>query len=186
MSLSPQQLGQLIPLAPTLMAWLRQVDRKAGDLFLQDSSADLVEVTQTLRELLNALNYNGDLTMVQVRYICEAHDPTVWASAVRYILTSSEPKLVSEKIGSALVGSLPKLDGAKNASDCCKILGPLLDMLPRTHYQVSLSIYLSIHLPPSFIHPSKSPYIHLNFEQPADIKPTDKHPGKQVLTSVQC
>jgi hypothetical protein len=63
--LSAQQLGQLVPLAPTLMAWLRQVDRRAGDLFLQDSSMNAVEVQQTLRELLNALNYNGDLTMMQ-------------------------------------------------------------------------------------------------------------------------
>lgn len=133
--LSAQQLGQLVPLAPTLMAWLRQVDRRAGDLFLQDSSMNALEVQQTLRELLNALNYNGDLTMVQFRYILNSHDPSVWASATRLILANSAPRLVSDQIGNSLVAALPKLDGAENASDCCKIIGPYLDMMPRSNYQ---------------------------------------------------
>ena len=133
--LSPQQLGQLVPLAPSLIAWLRHSEpSKAADLFLAASTIDMDSVQATLRELLNAQNYNGDLTNVQLRYICSCHNTTVWASAVRLILAESEPRLVPPEVGSNLCAALTLVKDEKDAEKIAQSLGAFLDQIPRTQY----------------------------------------------------
>ncbi|KAH9254225.1 hypothetical protein BASA81_007826 [Batrachochytrium salamandrivorans] len=129
--LSPTQLYHLIPYIPTILAWLRHQDpASAGDLFLSPSHAD--EVENTLREFINAINFNGELTNVQLRYIFFCHDKLIWASCVRKILLESEPRMISNEIGNALTSKLSEVHNAADGDEASKIVGAVLDQLPRS------------------------------------------------------
>ena len=131
--LSPQQLAQLLPLVPSLLQWLRSTSPKtAGDLFLAD--ADMGQVQSTLKELLNAQNFNYHLTGVQLRYICSCHSPDVWAAAIRLLVAESDPRFVLPDVAHKLLSSLQQVHKAGRADEVSMILGPALDMLPRSHY----------------------------------------------------
>lgn len=131
--LSPQQLGQLIPFIPALIYWLRHCDnKKAGDLFIT-STADMDDVQATLRELLNAINYNGDLTNIQLRYICSCHDAATWTSAVRLVIAESDPRIIPNEVGAALTAAFTKVVDA-DLEQFCFTIGAILDQLPRSQY----------------------------------------------------
>lgn len=131
--LSPQQLGQLIPFVPALIGWLRHCDNKhAGDLFVT-STTDMDDIQATLRELLNAINYNGDLTNIQLRYICSCHDASTWTSAVRLIIAESDPRIVPNEVGAALTAAYTKVASA-DTEQFCFTIGAILDQLPRSQY----------------------------------------------------
>jgi len=133
--LSPQQLAQLIPVIPVMLGWLRHLDSKsAGELFLT-AQTRMDEVQSTLRELLNALNYNnGDLTNVQLRYIFSCHNAATWSAAVRVIMAESEPRVIPNEIGGALIAALNAVHDADDSDEAARILGGHLDQLPRSSF----------------------------------------------------
>jgi len=132
--LSPQQLSLLVPVVPAIIAWLRHLEpTNAGDRFLKPD-ANMEEVQGTLRELLNAANFNnGDLTNVQLRYIFSCHDISIWATAVRVILGECDPKIIPNEVGMALNASLAQVHEA-DEDDVAKILGASMDQLSRSSF----------------------------------------------------
>jgi hypothetical protein len=133
--LSPQQLTQLIPLVPVLVSWLRNAEPKnAGERFMR-AGADMDGTQQSLRELLNAMNFNqGDLTNVQLRYILSCHDVSYWATGIRVVLGESDPRTVPAEIGSVLMSTLTQLHDADDTDEIAKVMGATLDQLPRSNF----------------------------------------------------
>jgi len=133
--LSPQQLAQLVPVVPVMIAWLRHLDPKsAGEQFLTVQN-NMDEVQSTLRELLNTLNYNnGDLTNVQLRYIFSCHNIATWSAAVRVVLAESEPRVIPNEIGMGITAALNLVHDADDSDEVARILGAQLDQLPRSSF----------------------------------------------------
>lgn len=94
------------------------------------------EIQSSMRELLNAANFNqGDLTNTQYRYILSCHDVPTWVGAVRIILGECEPRLVPDQIGATLMACLAQVnEQAEDADAIARILGNPLDQLPRSNY----------------------------------------------------
>jgi hypothetical protein len=134
--LSPLQLAQLVPLVPIMLAWLRHCEPKnAADLLLT-GQATMDEVQTAMRELINTVSYNnGDITNTQARYILNCHRATTWAAAIRVIMQESDPRVVPNEVGGALIAALNKIhDAGDDTDEVARILGHLLDQIPRTSY----------------------------------------------------
>lgn len=142
--LSPSQLSQLIPLVPSMLLWLRHCEPKsAGELFLK-AQTNMDEIQGTLRELLNANNFNeGDLTNVQLKYIFSCHEVDTWAGAVRVVLGESDPRLVPNEVAGALTASLSLVHDAADGDEVARILGTHLDQLPRSSF-VALAEFCAV------------------------------------------
>jgi len=133
--LRPLQLGQLVTLVPTLVALLRGSHEFAGDLFLAaEDDATRFEAQAFLRELLNDLNVRGDLSITQLRTVFATYQPRVVTSALRVVLLECEPRFVPRDIADNLIASLGTLDECETGVECAKVIGGMLDDMPRTHF----------------------------------------------------
>jgi len=134
--LTPVQMGRLLPIIPTVLALLKEADPYAADLFLEGNEPDRVHVEYVMSELLNTLNFNGDLSMRELRFSFATYKTEVWLSLVRIVLTECWPRIIPDRVATELLRSLQSLTAAQSPTDYSYILGPLLDNIPRTRFRV--------------------------------------------------
>jgi len=134
--IQPLQLGQLVQIMPMALLFLRDAfGAGAGDLFLESAEAeDDRRAQHMLVDLMDTLNIAGDLSMSQYREFFGEHTPQSIAGGVRLIMLKCEPPFVPRDVGEDLVAVLGSLDSCATGEDCARVIGPILDQLPRQHF----------------------------------------------------
>ncbi len=134
--LSPIQLGRLLPIIPSVLSLLKELSPTAADLFLEGEEADRKTINYLMTDLLNQISFNGDLSMLELRFSFASYKTAVWLGLLREVLTGCWPRIVPDKVAAAMLGSLGQLNEAQSPSECSYVLGPLLDRIPRMRFRV--------------------------------------------------
>mmetsp|Transcript_5680 Transcript_5680/g.6561 ORF Transcript_5680/g.6561 Transcript_5680/m.6561 type:complete len:574 (-) Transcript_5680:117-1838(-) len=139
--LPPEDLSSLISFCPTLLDYLRNNSKYTADMFLQSYREDYDAVDKNLSRIRSELMAaGGDMSLATLQNLCSTDQSgypiplSVWANAVRRIMTQAVPRLIPAELGSDLIATLIQLNEAVTVRECCLILGPLLDKLPRKHF----------------------------------------------------
>jgi len=134
---APEELSRILPIVPIIIGVLRKNDRKAADLLLK--SADAEEVDNALGILHEDVKIDQrQFTVTQLRFGMLEHGDDIWAEAIKAVLTGCSPRLISEDVAIKLLKAYQEKAQDINSSDksCGGKLGPILDDLPRTRFQV--------------------------------------------------
>mmetsp|Transcript_8786 Transcript_8786/g.16125 ORF Transcript_8786/g.16125 Transcript_8786/m.16125 type:complete len:678 (-) Transcript_8786:147-2180(-) len=134
--LSPNQLGRLLPLVPPILLLLREFDPHAADLFLSGDDVERKTINYLMSDLLNTLNFNGDMSMMELRFSFASYKIPVWLGMLREVLTGCWPRIVPDRVAADMLRTLTQLNTANSSVECAHVLGPTLDKIPRTRFKV--------------------------------------------------
>ncbi|GBG24741.1 Rho guanine nucleotide exchange factor, putative [Hondaea fermentalgiana] len=134
--LTGPQMGRLLPLVPTILALLRELDPQAADLILEGDETDRTVVNSLMSSVLDNLNLHGDLTLREMRTFFAGYTAGTWINMVRIILTECWPRVVPDRVASEVLSALTSVSEASEPVAVAHILGPMLDRIPRMRFRV--------------------------------------------------
>lgn len=133
----------LLPLVPILLNFLRQSKIPAESLMPNTSSGSAASqadatIKEAIADLAENLQQEERLTITQIKFVYTSYDENVWSKAIFQVVASCSPKLISDKKSAELLSLFKKnkQDILMSDESCGGILGPVMDDLPRNHFQV--------------------------------------------------
>mmetsp|Transcript_20508 Transcript_20508/g.33874 ORF Transcript_20508/g.33874 Transcript_20508/m.33874 type:complete len:625 (+) Transcript_20508:2977-4851(+) len=130
---TPRQLSQLIDIIPTSLAWLRDIQPKGGDLFLQGTS-NTVTVEMIMLEILEDMNLYGDLSLSKLRSVLCRYPAEIVSGMIRLVIVECQPQFLDANVVDNLLEAWINLLSNGKGVDKASALGPFLDELPSKRY----------------------------------------------------
>eukprot|EP00924_Labyrinthula_sp_SR-Ha-C_P009857 snap_masked-scaffold_21-processed-gene-1.12-mRNA-1 protein AED:1.00 eAED:1.00 QI:0/0/0/0/1/1/2/0/570 len=139
--LGNRYLSLILPHAPLILEWLSHTSEYPAEFFVQVDKQDNTLVNSALNSLFNLaekFNFQNLCYKELEKVFC------IWVHVLRLLLTQTYPKLIPLEIGLDLIYTISWLNSSTTVKEVYNILIPILDKLPRSHFEIlgSLCIFI--------------------------------------------
>lgn len=154
----PTRCYAVLPLVPILIDFLRKAKISADALIpgkaskmnrsvrtprspnsVQSQSTQFdPNITEAINQLAENLEEEGRMTLTQIKFIYTSYEEDIWARVVYYIISNCEPKLINAETAYKMIEVFKQKRQDLTTKDeaCGGALGPILDDIPRSHFEV--------------------------------------------------